>query len=382
MECEAATSDRHPEQFVSGSGVSSAGDNERFAVTLVSPPGYVHAPALSEIAETVHYGLSTLGYDSILTSRLDEPGRRSILLGADLLNHVNLHIGQPKPGSIIYNFEHVDPDSYWIKSAYLDLLKRHPIWDYSQRNIALLRHNGVRELEYVPIGWMPQLTRIAPAIADIDVLFYGSINERRLRILNQLKARNVRVEHIFGMYGRERDALIARSKIVLNLHYYESKIFEIARVSYLLANGVCVVSENGRDPAERQFSDALAFASYRELVDTCLRLLADQDGRVRLGARGKQWMQSQREDNFLRQALEMGRKSKARSPSALAQLPEAAMKMPRAIPTVLNIGSGKDWKEEALNLDIEPEWGPDALYHLNQPLPPQGIELDPRVSDG
>ena len=50
--------------------------------------------------------------------------------------------------------------------------------------------------------------------------------------------------------------------------------------------------------------------------------------------------------------------------------------MPGVIPTVLNIGSGKDWKEEALNLDIEPEWGPDALYDLNQPLPPQGIELD------
>jgi SAM-dependent methyltransferase len=49
--------------------------------------------------------------------------------------------------------------------------------------------------------------------------------------------------------------------------------------------------------------------------------------------------------------------------------------MSGVIPAVLNIGSGKDWKEDALNLDIEPEWGPDVLYDLNQPLPPYGIEF-------
>jgi SAM-dependent methyltransferase len=370
-----AASDRHSEQLVRGSDLSRRGGSESFAVTLVSPSGYVHIQAFSEIAETVHYGLLALGYNSILTTRLDEPGRRAILLGAHLLNQGNADIGQPGPGSIIYNFEQVDPDSNWINRAYLDLLKRYSVWDYSQRNVELLKQSGVQDIEYVPVGWMPQLTRIAAAVPDIDVLFYGSTNERRLRILNELKARNVRVEHVFGVYGKERDALIARSKIVLNLHYYESKIFEIARVSYLLANGVCVVSENGLDPAERQLSDALAFAPYEKLVDTCLRLLSDEDGRARLAARGKQWMQSRREDGVLRQALE-SRKSSAEAHSAPANPREGGLKVPGVIPTVLNIGSGKDWKEEALNLDIEPEWGPDALYDLNQPLPPQGIELD------
>jgi SAM-dependent methyltransferase len=46
-----------------------------------------------------------------------------------------------------------------------------------------------------------------------------------------------------------------------------------------------------------------------------------------------------------------------------------------AIPGVLNIGSGKDWKEEAVNLDVEAEWGPDVLFDLNQPLPPTGVEV-------
>lgn len=369
MLCEAA-SNRHPEQLVINSEIYHSEYTESFAVALVSPPEYIHAQALSEIAETVHYGLLALGCDSVLTTRLDEPGRRSILIGSHLLNHVN---AQPEPGSILYNFEQVD--SRWMNSAYLELLRRYAVWDYSQRNIALLKQNGVQSIKYVPLGWMPQLTRIAPAVPDIDILFYGSINERRLQILRDLKARNVRVEHVFGIYGRERDALIARSRIVLNLHFYESKIFEIARVSYLLANGVCVVSENGLDPAENEFSDALAFAPYGELVDTCLRLLSDNVARARLAARGKELMQSRREDSFLRQVLEVGRKSNTASHSKPAKCQERGFKMPGVIPTVLNIGSGKDWKEDALNLDIEPEWGPDVLYDLNQPLPPQGIEF-------
>jgi len=369
MRSEAA-SGRSPEPLANGSDSRSSVRSERFAVTLISPPGYVHTQAFSEIAETIHYGLSSLGYDSILTTQLDEPGRRAILLGAHLMNQAN--VGQPKPGSIIYNFEQVDIDSKWINRTYLDLLKRHPVWDYSQRNIALLKEMGVREIEYVPIGWMPQLTRIVPSISDIDVLFYGSINERRQRILNELKAKNLRVEHVFGVYGRERDALIARSKIVLNLHYYESKIFEVARVSYLLANGVCVVSEDGLDPAESQFSDALAFAAYGELVNTCVRLLSDHDARARLGARGKELMQSQREERFLERVLEPNGKSNAKE----AEHQEVVLNMPSAIPTILNIGSGKDWKEDALNLDVEPEWAPDVLYDLGQPLPQRGVEFD------
>ena len=43
---------------------------------------------------------------------------------------------------------------------------------------------------------------------------------------------------------------IARSKIVLNLHQYDAQVFEIVRVSYLLANRRAVVSERGANPTE------------------------------------------------------------------------------------------------------------------------------------
>jgi len=47
-----------------------------------------------------------------------------------------------------------------------------------------------------------------------------------------------------NIWGDERDNLIYRSKIVLNIHYYETKIFEIIRISHLLANRAFVISED------------------------------------------------------------------------------------------------------------------------------------------
>ena len=88
----------------------------------------------------------------------------------------------------------------------------------------------------MPVGYVPELTRVAAAPAeDIDILFHGSMNERRNNVISQLRQAGLNAHTVFGMYGPARDALIARSKVVLNMHYYEANIFELVRVSYLLA---------------------------------------------------------------------------------------------------------------------------------------------------
>ena len=43
------------------------------------------------------------------------------------------------------------------------------------------------------------------------------------------------------------------------------------------------------------------------------------------------------------------------------------------LPTVLHVGSGKNFRPEWLNLDIEPRWLPDFVYDIAQPLPADGI---------
>ncbi len=274
-----------------------------YAICIVQPPGFFHSEAFREVGELLLHGLRRLDHDAILSDNADHQGRQAIVLGSCLLPPQS----RPLPGdAILYNLEQIYPGSPWLSPHLLELFRRHAVWDYSARNAARYAELGLPRPRVVPIGHVPELVRIprSPERDDIDVLFYGSLNERRQAILDALRARGLRVEAVFGVYGEARDRLIARSKIVLNLHFYEAKVFEIVRVSYLLANGRCVVSERGADPAEEhELEEGVAFADYGELVNTCARLVSDPAARARLREAGQAIMTRRDEVAYLREAL-------------------------------------------------------------------------------
>ena len=275
---------------------------QKFAVVLICPSGYIHSLALLEIAETINFALLNLGFDSILTDAHESPDRRNIILGGHLLNDVSEYF-IPKD-AIIYNFEQIDPSSPWLEANYLNLLKSHEVWDYSKINIKALKKLNVSNITHVPLGYVNQLKRIQlQSNPDIDVLFYGSLNDRRSKIINDLKSANLNVVSLFGVYGAERDELISRSKIVLNIHFYDSKVFEIARISYLLSNGVCVVSESGNDPIENEFKDSLILTDYENIVSTCISLVNDKNLRISIAETGQKYFCQIRQELFLKNAL-------------------------------------------------------------------------------
>jgi len=247
---------------------------DSFCIWVVSPPDYAHAGAFGEVALGLQGGFRELGIHAPIVGTRERISGRTIVLGANLLPRMP---GVKPPGkSILYNLEQITPGSEWLTRDYLKLLRRHRIWDYSRYNIDQLEKLGIRNITHCPIGFSDRLSRIEPAPErDIDVLFYGSVNERRLYILEELARAGLRVETLFGVYGAQRDAVIARSRIVLNIHYYPAKIFEIVRISYLLANTVCVVSETSpNDSALESVQDGIVQAPYERLTETCLGLIA------------------------------------------------------------------------------------------------------------
>ena len=250
----------------------------------------------------MHLALLALGHDSVVTNRLDLHERRTIVLGGNLLVRNGL---EPPKNPVFYNLEQLGDDlPSMTLPGFFDLFRRYPTWDYSQANIERLAARGLPRPTYVPIGYVPELTRIAPAPEDIDVLFYGASYERRYAVLRDLHDRGLRVKWLSGVYGASRDAWIARSKIVLNVHYWEAKIFEITRVSYLLANRRAVVSERGGDPLlERDVESGVAFADYDGLVDRCVELLGDERARRELAERGYQVFSARSQADILDRAL-------------------------------------------------------------------------------
>ena len=111
----------------------------------------------------------------------------------------------------------------------------------------------------------------------------------------------LRVEALVGAHGRPRDTWIARSKVVLNMHFGEGFVFESVRVSYLLANKKAVVSERG--DGHEDFTDAVAFAEYDELADKCATFARDNEARRKLGQRGFEIMSGRSESEYLKAAL-------------------------------------------------------------------------------
>ncbi|SDD18845.1 hypothetical protein SAMN04488509_101627 [Aquimonas voraii] len=261
----------------------------RFAVSIISPPGYAHQRAFAEVAESVHLALLALGHDSVLSTRLDNRRRRHIVFGPHLLMRAPQDL---PPDSILYNLEQLGAGGPWDTPAYRALLRAHTVWDYAPSNIAVLARDGILA-RHLPIGWMPQMRRIPEApLRDVDVLFYGSVYERREPVLRALQARGVRLRMLFNVYGAERDAWIARSRIVLNFHGYEACLFEAVRVSWLLGNGACVLSERGSDPAlEADYREAVEFVEHARLVDACVDLLADAARQQQLREAGPRLMQ-------------------------------------------------------------------------------------------
>ena len=275
-----------------------------FLICVLRPPGYRHAAAFREIAETLCFGLQRLGCVAAIQENRFASDATTIVLGGNLIGEKV--IDMIPANSILYNLEQIEPTSKWWEPSFQRLLREFTVWDYSLRNIQRMKQfRDGAHIRHVPIGYVPEMSRIeAAARQDIDVLFYGSTNTRRAKILDALRATGLNLHVAFDVYGAERDALIARSKVVLNMHYYDSSIFEIVRVSYLLANRKAVVTEcHAGTEIEDGMQDAVAAAPYDRLVDACVDLVANSRLREALEQRGFARMAARDETVILRAAL-------------------------------------------------------------------------------
>lgn len=275
-----------------------------YTVYIVTPPNYPHVLAFAELANALVQGLHALGFAAALTQNPAEIEGRAIVLGPHLIPHVGW---RPPADAILYNLEQGADGNEWFSDAYRALLRSHEVWDYAQANIDYLAARGVAA-RLLPVGWAPCLTRIEPAAAeDIDVLAYGAMTPRRIAILNALHARGLKVVPLFNVYGPERDRHIARAKIVLNIHAQSARLFEIVRVSYLLANGRCVLSEDGEDPGlEAPYRSGVTFVPYDGLIGAALALLGAPETRRSRAEAGRAAMLARPQSAFLETLL--GRK--------------------------------------------------------------------------
>ena len=270
-------------------------ENRAFDVLAVRVPGNIHTAAVAELEETVVSGLRRLGYDAHLVSDVPEAVSCIIAIG------LGAAAARLPTTAIIYNTEHTSLISTWPPER-REVLRRYEIWDYSRDNAERLADMLKKEVKYVPLGFVPELARIGKGGAkDIDVLFYGSHHPRRATILEALRAAGLSVHHEFGVYGAERDALISRARLVLNIHFYEPGAFEAVRVCYLMANSKAIVTEcNPGEFLDADLADGLVAVPYDGLVAACTSLIKDDERRQNLEERAFAAFSAREEAEILR----------------------------------------------------------------------------------
>jgi hypothetical protein len=255
---------------------------KRFNICLIQPNNYIHSYAFLELGQLLDFGIKELGFASKLSINKVCKDSTNVIIGVHLLNAALLP--QIPLNSIILNTEQLEGiQKSWLESI-LNFSKNFAVWDYSLKNISKLAGLGFMDVKYLELGYQKEMYRIPKcSTQDIDVLFYGSMNPRREKVISQLKSRNLNINVAFGIYGPQRDELISNSKIVLNLHYYESQIYEVVRSSYLLNNAKLVVGEvNETTSIENRYLEAIFPAKYEDLADSCHELAVNETLRKNL----------------------------------------------------------------------------------------------------
>jgi hypothetical protein len=188
--------------------------------------------------------------------------------------------------TVLFNMEQLGSDAPWTRDGYALALKRWTVADYNASNVDWLRrHNGAAQrVQEIPIVPGPSVAFAgAPDAAPVDVLFFGTMNARREQVLAQLREAGLSVESVAGSFGWELTPAILRARLVLHVHFYETRLFPVARILQPVAQGVPVVCESSvcSPLADWSAGSGIVFAETDRLVDTCRELLADPARQLR-----------------------------------------------------------------------------------------------------
>ena len=177
-------------------------------------------------------------------------------------------------------------------------------FDYSLKNISYCQRKYDIKQVYVPPGYMPSLTsnhilnghNYNDDGRDIDVLFLGwDVHVRRAVIRDQLKATGLNVLFICNLNVDGMKSLLRRAKVSLNMHVFDDwSILQSVRLSLLLSNQQCIVSEAIDDPEVNIYKEHILFTPYNQLVEQCVKLVNDFDRRKQMALESYRWYSTER----------------------------------------------------------------------------------------
>lgn len=213
--------------------------------------------------------------ESYVLNYLNEENTYIFLIGINHIENINnLNLSDKLINKfIIYQIEQLNQNNFVynkLSNNVINIMKKcHKLFDYSKVNInyypedlreniklltPLIRTNNLLNNENIELFSKEFVNnninnKVKNYEKNITILFIGTLNERRRKILdfleeyNILNSLNYKIVVVSKVFKDELIELIKKSEIVINLHYYNNALLEVFRIHELLGYNCKILSE-------------------------------------------------------------------------------------------------------------------------------------------
>lgn len=180
------------------------------------------------------------------------------------LDEIRANYNDDSKGYILYDLEHIlDRHNHINFDLVKSILKWNTIWEFDVVNYYLLKsvidYLGLdNQLYFMPVRWYPISSYVhSVSQFDFDLLFYGALNDRRLKYLQDvsLYPSTVRLMALTGIRYRDMGEYLSRSKFILNIHQESDTYQEQVRIFENILQDKTVITE----PSKVNYFDEMVY---------------------------------------------------------------------------------------------------------------------------
>ena len=272
---------------------------------------------IREVGELVAAGFAELGCETeLLFDRLPERENNDALqivltpheyYNLFLLEQVPRKTARELSANLVFLCTE-QPATGWFEQNLRWSCYARAVADINPLGVESYRAHGIRA-HHLPLGYHELLGHSGEKPArEVDLVFLGSLTSRRERFFARhtdfFSQRNCHLRFVPLGFAKtelsrsylpaaQRNALLANSKILLNVHYSDQRYFEWHRMLVGLANGCCIITENCAGYAPLIPNKHFVMVEHYALIDACQYYLDHPDECARIATAGAEFIRTE-----------------------------------------------------------------------------------------
>jgi hypothetical protein len=247
---------------------------------------YIHVVCLRDnyycfkdfvVAMTQDYNIDIIFHDK---TKIFTPSKNHIYIFCNKIP--NYHVLSNDYKTILMNTEQLSRNdftiTYDVKNAINDNIM---VIDYDLYQTQIFPSINHIYIPYLyndnEVKRLTQIYERTPKIYDVAFCAVG-LSKRRKQICNKLRSRGVKVYDVVCWDTYKRDAMIAKAKILINIHYNSKfKIYEHYRCDRWIPSGMLVVTEESYSDNLLDVKDLLYINNIDTIVEYTINILNNYD---------------------------------------------------------------------------------------------------------